>query len=213
MRKINEIIIHCSATRPDWMKGQSAEDKVKEIRRWHVQDRGWSDIGYHYIIDRDGKVVEGRPIERAGAHTKGHNKNSIGVCLIGGHGSAKTDDFMDNFTAVQNLELVVLLKKLRSAHQIIKVSGHNEYANKACPGFDVQKKYGAEAKPRTSKAQSSTLQATAATGVAGATAVGTAVGKLDGNAQFLLIGCAVVMALGLAWIARRRIKRWAEGDR
>lgn len=67
--------------------------------------------------------------------------------------------------------------------------------------------------PRTSKAQSSTLQATAATGVAGATAVGTAVGKLDGNAQFLLIGCAVVMALGLAWIARRRIKRWAEGDR
>lgn len=147
MRKVNEIIIHCSATRPNWMKGKSAEEKVAEIRRWHVRDRGWSDIGYHYVIDRDGTVVKGRPVERAGAHTKGHNKNSIGVCLIGGHGSAKTDQFLDNFTGVQKLELVVLLKKLRSAHQILKVSGHNEYANKACPGFDVQKEYGSKPKP------------------------------------------------------------------
>lgn len=153
MRKINEIIIHCSATRPNWMKGKSAEEKVAEIRRWHVQDRGWSDIGYHYIIDRDGKVVEGRPVDRAGAHTKGHNKNTIGVCLIGGHGSAKTDDFMDNFTHAQRMALLpIIIQEQKKASRffpgiVLKVSGHNQYASKACPGFDVPAFMGAKPKP------------------------------------------------------------------
>ena len=77
MRKINKIIIHCSATR----EGRNYD--VAEIRRWHLK-RGWSDIGYHYLIHLDGKIEEGRPIERMGAHTTGQNRNSIGICYVGG---------------------------------------------------------------------------------------------------------------------------------
>ena len=73
MRHINEIIIHCTATPQDWRKGQRTSTKVKEVTRWHVEDRGWSDIGYTYLIDRDGTVQDGRPIHRAGAHVKGRN--------------------------------------------------------------------------------------------------------------------------------------------
>lgn len=137
MRPIDEAIIHCSATRPGWMYGEKTSAKVAEIRRWHVDGNGWSDIGYHYIIDRDGTVAQGRPVERAGAHTKGHNARSIGVCLIGGHGAAATDDFSDHFTVDQAKALDRLLDSLKVRFGPVKVSGHNQYANKGCPGFDV----------------------------------------------------------------------------
>ena len=78
MRKIRKIIIHCSATK----EGQDID--AKEIKKWHVEGNGWSDIGYHYVIKLDGTVEEGRPIERSGAHTLNHNHDSIGVCYIGG---------------------------------------------------------------------------------------------------------------------------------
>ena len=78
---VREIIIHCSATPPGWMAGRSAADKVAAIRRWHIEDRGWSDIGYHWVIDRDGTLVRGRPETVVGAHTQGHNTGSIGICL------------------------------------------------------------------------------------------------------------------------------------
>lgn len=81
MRDINEIIVHCTATRPDWWQGKSTSEKVDEIRRWHVEDRGWRDIGYHYLIDRDGTVAKGRPVEQVGAHCKGHNTGTIGISL------------------------------------------------------------------------------------------------------------------------------------
>ena len=67
MRKIDELIIHCTATRAEWMSDNSTAAKVKEVTKWHL-DRGWSDCGYHYLIDRDGTVAEGRPVEQAGAH-------------------------------------------------------------------------------------------------------------------------------------------------
>jgi N-acetyl-anhydromuramyl-L-alanine amidase AmpD len=138
MRHLSEIIVHCSATRPDWMDGHSTEAKVAEIRDWHVSGNGWSDIGYHYIIDRDGTVAKGRPLARAGAHTRGRNANSVGVCLIGGHGSASTDSFSDNFTPEQDEALRNLLTSLMQTYNTIsKVSGHNQYAAKACPGFSV----------------------------------------------------------------------------
>lgn len=139
MRHLTEIIVHCSATQPHWMDNRPTEDKVAEIRRWHVEDRGWSDIGYHYIIDRDGAVAEGRSMERDGAHVKGHNKGTVGICLLGGFGSSENDSAHDHYTPSQLASLRMLIADLEANHKTIaKVSGHNEYAAKACPGFRVQ---------------------------------------------------------------------------
>lgn len=138
MRHLDEIIVHASATKPNWMADSSAGDKVDEIKRWHVEDNGWSDIGYHFIIDRDGIVVKGRPLDRAGAHVKGHNANSIGIALFGGFGGATTDQFEDHFTPEQDKALRKLIATLQEQYPTIaKISGHHEYANKACPCFDV----------------------------------------------------------------------------
>ena len=138
MRLINEIIVHCTATRPEWFERATTAQKVAEIRRWHVQDRGWKDIGYHYLIDRSGQVATGRPLEQIGAHVAGHNTGTVGIALFGGHGSAETDDISDNFTVAQEITLRDLIADLRKRFPTIKtVSGHNQYAAKACPGFYV----------------------------------------------------------------------------
>ena len=137
MRPINEIIVHCTATRADWWAGKRTSEKVAEIKRWHVEDRGWKNIGYHYLIDRDGTVVKGRPIEQVGAHVSGHNTGTIGISLFGGHGSAETDMFHDHFANAQEAALHKLIADLRKRFGIIKISGHNQYAAKSCPGFNV----------------------------------------------------------------------------
>jgi len=137
MRPINEIIIHCTATRSDWWATRSTNQKVQEVRKWHL-DRGWSDIGYHYLIDRNGNVANGRPLERIGAHVKGHNTGTIGIALFGGHGSSANDKFLDNFTVEQWAALRSLITDLQKRFGDLKISGHNEYAAKACPGFQVQ---------------------------------------------------------------------------
>ncbi|RMD50929.1 N-acetylmuramoyl-L-alanine amidase [Candidatus Parcubacteria bacterium] len=137
MRTIKEIIIHCSATRPDWMKDAPLVDKVAEIDRWH-RERGFAGIGYHFVIDRDGAVAKGRDINKVGAHTKGHNKYTVGVCLLGGYESKKTDPFLKNFTRAQDSALRELLDDLKKQiKKPVKISGHNQYANKECPGFIV----------------------------------------------------------------------------
>ena len=137
MRPLNEIIVHCTATRPDWWVGTSAQVKTNEVRNWHTS-KGWSDIGYHYLIDRDGTVVSGRPLERTGAHVKGHNAGTIGIALFGGHGGSASDMFEDNFTEEQDAALRKLIADLQKDHpSIFKISGHNEYAAKACPTFRV----------------------------------------------------------------------------
>lgn len=138
MRHINEIIIHATATRPNWRKGQRTSTKVAEVKRWHVGGNGWSDIGYHYLIDRDGTVAKGRPIERTGAHVKGRNSNSIGVAMFGGHGGTASDQFADHFTDDQLDALNRLIADLQKKFpEITQISGHNQYAAKACPCFSV----------------------------------------------------------------------------
>ena len=79
MRPLNRIIIHCSDTTA------SQDIKASDIRQWHIE-RGWSDIGYHFVIRRDGLIDLGRDISTKGAHAKGHNHDSIVVCLVGGQG-------------------------------------------------------------------------------------------------------------------------------
>jgi N-acetyl-anhydromuramyl-L-alanine amidase AmpD len=138
MRHINEIIIHTTATRPEWMAVHGTLAKVQEIARWHVRDRGWRAIGYHYIIDRDGTVANGRPLEQVGAHVKGHNANSIGIALLGGFGGAADDMFADHYTPAQDKALRKLIADLQTRFpEIGKVTGHSTYARKSCPCFIV----------------------------------------------------------------------------
>ena len=139
MRKINKIIIHCSATR----EGRNYD--VEEIRRWHLK-RGWSDIGYHYLIHLDGKIEEGRPIERMGAHTTGQNRNSIGICYVGGVEATRNSKGKftpkDTRTLEQKNSLIKLMHELiYKYNKDMTIHGHNEYANKACPSFNVQEEY------------------------------------------------------------------------
>lgn len=138
MRAINGIIIHCTATRPNWWAGEPTADKVREVRQWHVRDNGWRDIGYHYLIDRDGTLARGRAVSVTGAHARGHNKGTIGIALFGGHGSAASDLFQDNFTAEQDKALRTLIERLRNEHGPLWLKGHNEVSSKACPGFMVR---------------------------------------------------------------------------
>lgn len=131
MRTINEIIVHCSAT----PEGRNVT--VKDIDAWHRQ-RGFRCIGYHYVIYLDGSVHAGRPESQVGAHCLGHNSHSIGVCYIGGVAKdGKTPK--DTRTDTQKESLIKLIKELRAKYPKATVHGHREYANKACPSFDVQK--------------------------------------------------------------------------
>jgi len=130
MRPINRIIWHCSAT------PEGRDVGVEEIRRWHVEGRGWSDIGYHFVIELDGKVQTGRPLARMGAHVAGHNRDSIGICYVGGVDAQMKPK--DTRTDAQRTALYELTAKLRQRYPGATVHGHNEFANKACPSFDAR---------------------------------------------------------------------------
>ena len=121
MRHIDTVVIHCTATRPEWWADRSAEEKVREVRDWHLK-RGFNNVGYHWLIDRDGTVVAGRPEEKTGAHVKGHNTGSIGVSLFGGHGSASTDQFSDHYTQEQADALTFLLAQLQQRILILAIA-------------------------------------------------------------------------------------------
>ena len=130
-REINRIIIHCSYTSP------SMDIGVKTIRDWHVNDNGWDDIGYHYVITRDGKIQKGRPIEVMGAHVRGHNEDSIGICMVGGMSDEGNDDC--NFTHWQWDALSALIGDLEMMFGKLEIHGHREFdENKTCPTFDVK---------------------------------------------------------------------------
>jgi len=214
MRKIDELIIHAASTRPNWMADKSVEEKRDEIRRWHVEDNGWADIAYHYIVDRDGRVATGRPLDVKGAHTYGHNDNSIGICLVGGHGSSSTDAFSANYTDAQDQALRVLINELKiRVPTIKKISGHNDYTNaKACPGFKVDR-WLANKPPERKLIESTTMQASAAQIGAGFGTAATAVGALDGTAQLVALALAGVIVLAAMWVFKERLRRWAGGDR
>ena len=133
MRELKRIIFHCSATE------DGKDYTVETIRRWHTSPpRNWRDIGYHYVIYRDGSIHEGRPIDQQGAHTRGENADSIGICYIGGLRDGKATDTM---TMRQEIAWLKLVHSLRTVFGPMTIHGHNEYANKACPSFIVKEKY------------------------------------------------------------------------
>ena len=130
MRAIHKIIIHCTATR------EGDDISVDTIRRWHL-NRGWSDIGYHYVIDIKGDIHAGRPIELMGSHTRSENKYSIGIAYVGGvEADGKTPK--DTRTKAQKDSIIRLVKKLKGCYPDVTIHGHNEFSNKACPSYIVQ---------------------------------------------------------------------------
>ena len=133
MRSINEIIVHCADT------PEGRDNTVADITRWH-KDRGFRTIGYHYVIYRDGSIHNGRPIEEIGAHCKGHNAHSIGICYIGGCASdGKTPK--DTRTPEQKEALLALLRRLKARFPNATIHGHRDFAAKACPSFDAFREY------------------------------------------------------------------------
>lgn len=131
-RNIKEIIVHCSAT------PEGRNISVEQIRQWHLQ-RGFSDVGYHYIVYRDGSVHIGRDVDIAGAHCTGHNTISIGVCYIGGCDGHMTPK--DTRTPAQAKALRELLTDLKEVYPKARIHSHKDFANKACPSFDATAEY------------------------------------------------------------------------
>lgn len=129
MREIDTLIIHCSYTPPDMDIGAA------EINDWHLE-RGWDGIGYHLVIRRSGELEEGRDIEKAGAHARGHNRSSIGLCLVGGMSRDHQPDC--NFTRMQWSCLSAVVDSLVEEYGPLKVIGHRDVdSGKECPCFDV----------------------------------------------------------------------------
>ena len=145
-RAMSTIVIHCSATK------ENKDYSVEDIKKWHLQ-RGFNDVGYHFVIKLDGTIELGRPLNKIGAHVSGNNTGSIGICYIGGlssNGKAK-----DTRTLKQKESLINLVTILKSFIPIKEVKGHRDYSKdlnnngiiepfeymKDCPCFDVKKEF------------------------------------------------------------------------
>lgn len=135
MINATKAILHCSAT-PEGRPHTAAD-----IRRWHVEGNKWSDIGYHFVIQIDGTIEAGRPLDVKGAHTRGHNED-IGICYVGGI-CADTWKPKDTLTQAQECALYTLMDSLRETFGCnLPLRGHNEFSGKSCPSFDVHERFG-----------------------------------------------------------------------
>ena len=134
-RIINYIVVHCSAT------PEGRAHTAKDIDQWHKQ-RGFAEIGYNYIILLDGTIQEGRDIDKIPAHVENFNKNSIGVCYIGGI-DKNTLKPKDTRTEAQKKALLTLLRELKKMYPNAEILGHRDFpkVNKACPCFSAKDEY------------------------------------------------------------------------
>lgn len=122
MRQINKAIIHCSDSE------HLSHDNYESIYKWHVTEKGWKDIGYHYLILKNGTVKKCRPVHEMGAHCYGQNKESIGICLTG-----KFEFSSDQYVSLQRL-----VTELRWLFGDIEINGHRDFSDKTCPNFEVK---------------------------------------------------------------------------
>jgi len=134
MRRIDYIVVHSSAS------PEGREDTVEDVRRWHLA-RGFKDIGYHFIIERDGICFDGRSLSRAGAHVRGHNAHTIGICYIGGTDNTRERKPKDTRTEAQKRTLRKLISDLKQMFPNAEVVGHKDLAVTACPSFDAKGEY------------------------------------------------------------------------
>lgn len=124
-RRVTRVFIHCSAS------DHASHDDVSVMHQWHVQ-RGWSMVGYHFFIKKDGTLQTGRPLWKTPAAQRGHNRNTIAICL---HGLKK-----DKFTSAQFNTLKELCREINmSYNRRITFHGHCEVSAKSCPVFDYKK--------------------------------------------------------------------------
>jgi len=145
-RTMDIIVIHCSATK------ENKDYSVEDIKKWHIQ-RGFKDIGYHFVIKLDGTIEIGRPLDKVGAHVTNHNENTIGICYIGGLDA--NNRAKDTRTDKQKESLSNLITFLKTFIPIKEIKGHRDYSKdlnnngiiepneymKECPCFEVKKEY------------------------------------------------------------------------
>lgn len=146
MRRINKIVLHCSAT----VEGRDHD--IVEIGQWH-RKRGMKKVGYHYVVKLDGTVQVGRAESEVGAHVQGHNADSIGICYVGGLG--RDTKAKDTRTPKQKAALLRLLRELKQRYPSAVITGHRDLSKdlnkdgkitpnewmKQCPCFDAPKEY------------------------------------------------------------------------
>lgn len=131
MRPITHLVVHCSAT------PEGRDIGARTIRQWHL-DKGWSDIGYHFVIRLNGVIEMGRAIAIPGAHVEGHNAKTIGICMVGGCDAAMKPK--NTFTPPQFKALHSLLRDLHHSYPNALILGHRDFpgVKKACPSFDTR---------------------------------------------------------------------------
>lgn len=127
-RAVHKIIVHHSAS-------GSAVTTVEKIRNWHVKGNGWSDIGYHFVVYPNGSIHKGRNINTTGAHCKGHNKGSIGICVVGNFEIEPVTE-PQKFGIEGTLGLFGKIQELLEEYNLTwnDVYGHRELGRSVCPG-------------------------------------------------------------------------------
>lgn len=133
MKNVKYIVIHCSFT------PQGRDVKASEIKRWHIEENGWKNVGYHNIIEIDGNVVKGRSISEKGAGVLNHNHHSIHICYVGG--MSLDGKPQDTRTLAQKETLLLLLIFYKDLFPNAKILGHRDLAIRDCPSFDALKEY------------------------------------------------------------------------
>ena len=136
-RTITLIIIHCSAT----PEGRRLD--FETCRQDHIRHRGFTDIGYHFYITRDGEIHRGRPLEKVGAHCKNHNRHSIGICYEGGLDEEGKP--ANTLTKEQEERTADLLINLHQLFPKAKIVGHRDLPGtspKECPCLDAHAIFG-----------------------------------------------------------------------
>lgn len=131
---VREAVLHCAAIKTGQFEGWTPLQVFSTINRWH-RERGFEGFGYHGLVMPDGGFFAGRPLNMVGAHVKGHNTGTLGFLLIESRQITRTGQFEDWFTEAQR---AALKARLASIPGLERVSGHNAYANKLCPGFKVK---------------------------------------------------------------------------
>ena len=132
MRKIDTIIVHCTATK------DGIDVSAADVDRYH-RSLGFSEIGYHYLVRLDGAIEQGRALNRIGAHCKGKNVNSVGVAYVGGLGVDGKP--ADTRTEAQRYSLLKLIMELKREFPLAVVHSHRDFVAKACPCFDATNEY------------------------------------------------------------------------